>query len=226
MSFSLSGTNPGEPSIRPPSCTSPQQLTTYTTHLFPAFSYWICVSVADQLLEYNLENWWLFTLKGFSMIIVPCHRCLISSEFRCHCVVSPLAMDDCFCYLASSIISGGAGQVSENQGRASTFVSSYNFINPFQNTNINVTLRSKNWWIRVLVLKRSIKIDNVDHLKSKKSLQALYLGGTPSQMTVTSPPSCIHLDNRLYIHTQEPWIKLHSNLFYKPSLLYWRHKID
>ena len=28
---------------------------------------------------------------------------------------------------------------------------------------------------------------------------ALYLGGTPSQQTGTSPPSCLLLDNRLYI---------------------------
>ena len=27
----------------------------------------------------------------------------------------------------------------------------------------------------------------------------IQLGGTPSQMTGTRPPSCIHLDNRLYI---------------------------
>ena len=31
------------------------------------------------------------------------------------------------------------------------------------------------------------------------SQNTTYLGGTPSQMTGTTPPSCIHLDNRLYI---------------------------
>ena len=30
-------------------------------------------------------------------------------------------------------------------------------------------------------------------------LLALYLGGNPSQMTGASPPSFLHLDNRLYM---------------------------
>ena len=37
-------------------------------------------------------------------------------------------------------------------------------------------------------------------LSGLQSLLALYLGGTPSQMTGTRPPSCKHLDNRLYIN--------------------------
>ena len=32
------------------------------------------------------------------------------------------------------------------------------------------------------------------------SLQALYLSGTPSLTTGTRPPSCLHLNNRLYIY--------------------------
>ena len=31
--------------------------------------------------------------------------------------------------------------------------------------------------------------------------QSLYLGGTPSLKTDTSPPSCLHLHNRLYMPT-------------------------
>ena len=41
-----------------------------------------------------------------------------------------------------------------------------------------------------------------------KSLQALYLGGTPSPMTGTRPPSCIHLDNRRYIYVTDSHLKL------------------
>ena len=31
----------------------------------------------------------------------------------------------------------------------------------------------------------------------------LYLSGTPSRTTGTRPPSCLHLDNRLYIQMRE-----------------------
>ena len=44
-----------------------------------------------------------------------------------------------------------------------------------------------------------------------QSLLALYIGGTPSQMTGTRPPSCLQLDNCLYIF-YERFCELSLNL--------------
>ena len=41
---------------------------------------------------------------------------------------------------------------------------------------------------------------------------ALYLGGTPSQDSGTSPPSCLLLDNRLYMHVNSKLMHEHDGL--------------
>ena len=40
-----------------------------------------------------------------------------------------------------------------------------------------------------------------------RAYPALYLGGTPSQETGTSPPSCLLLENHLYTYTTD-WEKI------------------
>ena len=40
---------------------------------------------------------------------------------------------------------------------------------------------------------------NGGYYSGYQSLQALYLSGTPSQKAGSRPPSCLYLDNRLYI---------------------------
>ena len=42
----------------------------------------------------------------------------------------------------------------------------------------------------------------------------LYLGGTPSQETVTGPPSCLLLENRLYMTTKTKFPRLNNFVTY------------
>ena len=47
--------------------------------------------------------------------------------------------------------------------------------------------------------KRFLFLYNGGIFSGQPNLLALYLSGTPSLKTATRPPSCIHLDNRLYM---------------------------
>ena len=55
-------------------------------------------------------------------------------------------------------------------------------------------------------------------LVDTRAYLALHLGGTPSQETSTSPPSCQLLDNRLYIYVMFYLLKLYPKISRAPIL--------
>ena len=61
-------------------------------------------------------------------------------------------------------------------------------------------------------------LTKVDQL-SIRAYPALYLGGTPSQETGTSPPSCLLLENRLYIYCQTSVLFFTNGTRYQPPQL-------
>ena len=70
---------------------------------------------------------------------------------------------------------------------------------PFDRTSIAICHNLTNY--RVVYYRQTsvLFLYNGGIFRGYQSLLALYLSGTPSLKTSTRPPSCLHLNNRLYI---------------------------